>query len=256
MSKILFIPDCQIRPDNLEQNAPLLRAVGELLIKERPDVVVNIGDFWDMFSLNSYDMKSRNRVTIDGDEVNADIEAGIVGMQALLAPLWDLQHRQRTSKHKVYNPRMIFTMGNHEQRVDRFPELKGFVDIPAELDSMGWEVHDYLEPVYIDGIAFCHYFYNPLSGRPYGGTAEFRLNKMKHSFVQGHEQTFKHATEYLNTGKAISALVAGACYLHDEGYKGYQGNNHFRGCFVLDNVKDGMYDLKQFSTDTLLGVEQ
>lgn len=253
MSKILFIPDCQIRPDNLDLNAPLLRAVGELLVKERPDVVVNIGDFWDFYSLNSYDMKSRNRVTIDGDEVNADVEAGILGMHHLLAPLWDLQHRQKASKHKVYNPRMIFTMGNHEQRVDRFPELKGFVDISETLNDMGWEVHDYLEPVYIDGVAFCHYFYNPLSGRPYGGTAEFRLNKMKHSFVQGHEQTFKHATEYLNNGKAISALVAGACYLHDEGYKGHQGNNHFRGCFILDNVQDGMYDLKQYSIYTLLG---
>lgn len=255
MSKILFIPDTQIRPDNVMLNAPLLEAVGELIVKERPDVVVHIGDHWDMYSLNSYDMKSRNRVTIDGDEVNADIEAGIQGMHILLAPLWELQHRQRTNKHKVYNPRMIFTMGNHEQRVDRFPELKGFVDIPEILDEMGWEVHDYLEPVYIDGVAFCHYFYNPLSGRPYGGTAEFRLNKMKCSFVQGHEQTFKHATEYLNNGTAISGLVAGACYLHDEGYKGYQGNNHYRGCFILDNVREGMYDLKQHSMYSLLGEE-
>lgn len=255
MTTILVIPDTQIRPDNLELNKPLLEEVGKLITSLRPDVVVHIGDHWDMFSLNSYDMKSRNRVTFDGNEVTEDINAGVDGMHTLLEPLWDLQRRQKESKHKVYRPRMIFTMGNHEQRVDRFPELKSLVSIPEILDDMGWEVHDYLEPVYIEGVAFCHYFYNPLSGRPYGGTAEFRLNKMKSSFVQGHEQTFKHAVEYLNNGTAISALVGGACYLHDEGYKGFQGNNHYRGCFILRDVHDGMYDLEQVSTRRLLGKE-
>jgi hypothetical protein len=251
--KILLIPDTQIRPNNLELNTPLLQALGQQIIKERPDVVVHIGDHWDMDSLNSYEMKSRNRLTFDGNEVTADIAAGVDAMQVLLEPLWDLQRRQKESKHKVYNPRRIFTMGNHEQRVDRFVELKGMVDIPEILNDLGWEVHDYLEPVEINGVHFCHYFYNPLSGRPFGGTAEFRLNKMKYSFVQGHEQTFKHAVEYLNNGSAISALIGGACYLHDEGYKGFQGNNHYRGAFILHNVRDGKYDLEQLSIDRLLG---
>lgn len=252
-SNILFIPDTQIRPDNLAQNAPLLAAVGELIVTQRPDVIVHIGDHYDMFSLNSYDMKSRNRLTFDGDEVYADIEAGHQGMDILLGPLKALQARQRASKHKVYNPRLVFTMGNHEQRVDRFPELHSLVDLKADLNDMGWEVYDYLEPVYIEGVAFCHYFYNPLSGRPFGGTAEYRLNKIKCSFVQGHEQTLKFATEYMSNGRTITGLVAGACYLHDEGYKGFQGNNHYRGCFFLNNASEGTYDLEQVSAGSLLG---
>ncbi|MNM92455.1 hypothetical protein D3C81_1047900 [compost metagenome] len=92
-----------------------------------------------------------------------------------------------------------------------------------------------------------------MSGKPIGGTAEYRLNKLKLSFVQGHEQTFKYAQEYLNDGRKISALVGGSCYLHDEVYKGFQGNNHFRGCFMLHNVHDGMYDLEQVSAERLLG---
>ena len=250
--KILFIPDTQIRPDNLEQNTPLLLALAQRIITERPDVVVMIGDWWDMHSLSLYDLKPNNRLVIDGDEVNADVNAGIDAMHILLGALWDLQARQRESKHKVYRPLLIFTMGNHEQRILRFPELRGFVNLAEVLNDMGWEVHDFLEPVYINDVAFCHYFYNPNSSRPYGGTAEFRLNKMKCSFVQGHEQTFKYATEYMNNGKAISGLVAGSCYLHDEGYKGYQGNNHFRGAFMLNNVQEGMYDLEQLSIYELL----
>lgn len=253
MQNILVIPDTQIRPDNLELNAPLLSAIGELIVAWKPDTIVHIGDHFDMHSLSTYDMPKRNRRTFDGQEVEADIKAGLAGMSYLLNPLFKEQERQRNNKHKVYNPRRVFTLGNHEERADRFAELKGLIDIRCELDFMGWEVYDYLEPCFIEQIMFVHYAANPLSGRPYGGTAEYRLNKMKTSFVQGHEQTFKYAEEYLNDGRSISALVGGACYLHDEPYKGYQGNNHFRGCFMLHGADSGRYDLEQVSTRRLIG---
>lgn len=253
MTNILVIPDTQIRPDNLELNAPLLDAVGKLIVERRPDVVVHIGDHWDMFSLSTYDLTPRNRRTFDGGEVNADFEAGVQGMEYLMAPLKALQAQQRTNKQKIYNPRKVFTKGNHDQRPDRFNELKGMIDIAGCLEDFGFEYYDYLEPCYIEDIAFVHYAANPLSGRPYGGTAEYRLNKMKTSFVQGHEQTFKYATEYLNNGRAISALVGGSCYLHDEPYKGPQGNNHYRGAFYLSNACAGVYDLEQISAQRLVG---
>lgn len=251
MTNILVIPDTQIRPDNLMQNAPLLCAVGKLIVDWRPDVVVHIGDHFDMRSLSTYDMPSRNRRTFDGAEVEDDVNAGMEAMDMLLAPLWELQGRQRLSKHRVYNPRRVFTLGNHEQRVDRFNELKGLVDLRGELDNLGWEVYDYLEPCIIEDIMFVHYAANPMSGKPVGGTAEYRLNKLKGSIVTGHEQTFKYAQEYLNDGRAISALVGGACYLHDEPYKGYQGNNHFRGAFCLHGASRGIYDLEQVSASRL-----
>lgn len=252
-SNILVIPDTQIRPNNLAMNAPLLAAVGQIIVDWRPDVVVHIGDHWDMSSLSTYDFAPRNRNTFDGGEVQADVEAGIEAMEILLNPLNELQARQRASKHKVYSPRRVLTLGNHEQRADRFNELNGLVDLRAEADALGWEVYDYLEPCFIEQIMFTHYVPNPLSGKPVGGTAEYRLNKVKCSFVQGHEQTFKYAQEYLNDGRRISALVGGACYLHDEPYKGYQGNNHFRGAFLLHGASSGLYDLEQLSASRLLG---
>lgn len=255
-TNILVIPDTQIRPDNIDVNTPLLKAVGELITSWRPDVIVHIGDHWDMHSLSTYDLAPRNRRTFDGGEVNEDFNVGWHGMEILMSSLTALQAQQRLNKHKIYNPRKVFTMGNHEQRVDRFNELKGMIDIPAALEDFGFEVYDYLEPCYIEDIAFVHYAANPLSGRPYGGTAEYRLNKMKTSFVQGHEQTFKYATEYLNNGRAISALVGGACYLHDEPYKGPQGNNHYRGCFMLHDACDGVYDLEQVSAQRLCGYKK
>lgn len=252
-NKVLVIFDTQIRPDNLELNRPLLQAIGQLIVKERPTHIVHIGDHWDMKSLSLYDFPKNNRVVFDGAEVQKDVTAGQVGLHYLVSPMWDLQLQQRVNKKKVYSPKMHFTMGNHEQRVDRFNELNGLVDLKKIAEAFGFEVHPFLKPVKIGGVAFVHYAYNPLSGRPLGGTAEYRLNKLKLSFVQGHEQVFKYAQEYLNDGRKISALVCGSCYLHDEEYKGFQGNNHFRGVAMLHDVRDGVYDLEQISVERLLG---
>lgn len=251
-NKVLCIFDTQIRPDNLELNRPLLKAIGKLIVKERPTHIVHIGDHFDMKSLSTYDFAKNNRVVFDGNEVYEDVKAGRIGLDYLVEELELLQGQQRLNKKKVYQPEMHFTMGNHEQRVDRFNELKGLVDLKEDIEQFGFEVHPFLKPVKIGGVAFVHYAYNPLSGRPLGGTAEYRLNKLKLSFVQGHEQVFKYAQEYLNDGRKISALVCGSCYLHEEDYKGFQGNNHFRGVAMLHDVKDGMYDLEQISVERLL----
>ena len=40
-------------------------------------------------------------------------------------------------------------------------------------------------------------------------------------------------------GKMRIGLINGACYDFPEGYKGWQGNNHFRGITMLHEVKDG-----------------
>ena len=250
--KIVVIADTQRRPDNVQVNTPLDHALGNLIVKERPDIVVHIGDHWDMPSLSTYDMPKNNRRTIDGREVAADVDAGCESMERILAPLRDLQRRQGDSKHRVYRPRMVFTLGNHEERILRFPELRGLVGIEDMFEGTPWEVYDYLEPATFGGVEFVHYAANPLSGRPYGGSAEYRLNKTKMSVVQGHEQTFKYAMEFLNNGRALSFLVGGACYLHDEPYKGPQGNNHYRGAFILHNVKEGKYDLEQVSCERML----
>lgn len=249
---ILVIPDTQIRPDNLELNRPLLSAIGQLIVDWRPDVVVHIGDHFDMKSLCHYDFPKNNRMVFDGDEVKEDVAAGKQGLFYLQKALNEFNFKQAVAKKARYRPELHFTLGNHEQRVDRFNELKGLVDLPSTIKNAGWRVHPFLKPVEIEGVHFVHYAYNAMSGKPIGGTAEYRLNKLKLSFVQGHEQTFKYAQEYLNDGRKISALVGGSCYLHDEGYKGFQGNNHFRGCFKLHNVHDGMYDLEQVSVERLL----
>ena len=40
----------------------------------------------------------------------------------------------------------------------------------------------------------------------------------------------------------MTAIIAGSCYEHDEGYMGPQGNEHWRGFYMLHEVKDGAFD--------------
>ena len=46
------IPDSQVTPDSPTRH---LKAAGNFIVEHQPDVIVNIGDFWDMKSLCPYD---------------------------------------------------------------------------------------------------------------------------------------------------------------------------------------------------------
>ena len=101
MTKHLLIPDTQVK-----EGTPLhhLEALGNYIVKKRPDVIVHIGDHWDMPSLSSYD---RGKKAMEGRRVLSDIEAGKRGMEALLTPMWNLQAKQRANRKKVYTGKSL-----------------------------------------------------------------------------------------------------------------------------------------------------
>ena len=103
----------------------------------------------------------------------------------------------------------------------------------------------------INGILFSHYFANPLSGRPYTGKAASLLQRIGKSFVMGHRQELDFTARELCDGTRQIGIVAGAFYQHDEGYKGYQGNKHWRGVVVLHEVENGWGDSMFVSLDYL-----
>jgi len=239
MKKILIIPDTQCKPG--VPNAHL-GWLGKYIVDTRPDIIVHLGDHFDLPSLSSYD---KGTAAIEGKRVVADIEAGREAMRLLEKPIISLQAAQRRYKKPIYNPRKVFLMGNHEQRLERYvnsnPELIGMLSYD-DFDLKGWETYDYLQIVNIENILFSHYFANPMSGRPYTGRAASLLQRVGKSFVMGHRQELDFACRELVDGSKQLAIVAGAFYQHDEGYKGYQGNKHWRGVVVLHEAADGWAD--------------
>lgn len=239
----LMIPDTQCKPDI---DMAYLDWLGKYIADKQPDVIVHIGDHADMPSLSSYD---KGKGAAEGKRVKKDIEAAIEGMNRLLKPLFDLQQSQRDAYGAVkYKPKMVFTLGNHEERIMRHvndnPELQGFLGYDTlRYEDMGWEVFDYLKPVTINGVSYCHFMANPMTGKPYGGMAMNILKNVGESFCMGHKQTLDVATRFLPaSGRQQWAIIAGAYYEHEEGYKGHQGNHHWRGIVMKHNVKDGSFN--------------
>jgi hypothetical protein len=238
--KHLVIPDCQVKPGI---SVKYLENIGKYIVEKLPDVIVCIGDFADMPSLSSYDIGKKS---FEGRTYKADIKAVHKGMEALLTPLWKFQEKQRKLKKKVYSPRMILTLGNHEDRIDRAVEndrkLEELISIKdLNYEQYGWEVHDFLDVVVVDGIAYSHYFASGVMGRPVT-SAQALITKKHMSCFAGHQQGRQIAYARKADGSEITCIIAGSCYEHDESYLSSQSNNHWRGFYVLHEVNNGSFD--------------
>lgn len=242
----LVVPDTQIRKgvptDHIE-------ALGNYIVAKQPEVIILLGDWWDMPSLSSY----ASAYEKEGGRLEDDIESGFEGLDRLIGPLEAYNKRR---KHK-YKPKMYFITGNHENRLNRYldahPELKGLESFEylKRLKQYGIKVIPFLEPKVLNGISYAHYFYAKLTGRALGGTAQSKLNKLKFSYVQGHVPNLCIAREQLNNGKVIRGLVAGTFCMHKEDFHGPQGD-HWNGVIMLNDVKNGDYSLCEVQLDFLL----
>jgi len=248
----LVIPDTQAKPGVPTVH---LEWIGAYIIERKPDVVVHLGDHADMPSLSSYDVGKRS---FEGRRYNNDIDAANEAFDILCAPLERYQDHQRKIKHKLYQPELHITLGNHEDRINRATnddaKLHGLISTDdLNYAAHGFTVHEYLQPVAIDGIYYAHYWAAPMTGRALGGSALSRLSKIGHSFVMGHQQTLDYAVRFLpGSGQQQFGLVCGAAYLHSENYKGgLQGNAHWRGIIVLHQCENGAADPMFVSLDYL-----
>jgi hypothetical protein len=249
-TKHLVIPDCQVKPG---VDVSHLDHIGQYIIDKMPDVIVCIGDFADLPSLSSYDRGQRSAV---GRTYFEDVQSVRNAMKRLLAPMRAYNADRLKRRKAQYRPRMVLTLGNHEDRIRRAIEedarLYGTIslkDLGYEED--GWEVHPFLEVVVIDGIAYSHYFCSGPLGRPV--TSARALVKAKHmSATMGHTQLSDiYMGDVRADGKPMIGLFCGTCYLHDEEYLGPQGNSMRRQIVVKHEVEDGKYDPMFVSLDYL-----
>ena len=248
MSRVhCVIPDVQAKAGN---DFTFLKYVGQYIAEKKPDVIVQIGDFADMPSLSSYD---RGKKSFEGRSYTQDIEAADEAMRSLLTPIKAEKVRLKVNKQKQWNPRMILTLGNHCERINRAIEedrkLDGLISI-EDLPYREWEVYPFLQPVEIDGVFYCHYFPTGVLGRP-AVTASAMVSKLHASCVAGHQQGKQVAYGKKPDGSMITCIIAGSCYKHEEPYLNFQGNKHWRGIIMLHEVRDGTFDEMFVSLDYL-----
>ena len=248
--KHFVIPDTQCKPDVPMEH---LDWCGQYILEKRPDVVIHLGDHWDLPSLSVYEEKGSKQ--LENKRYKEDVAAGIEGMRLLLGPI-DRFNKQAARQHRtVYQPRLVMLTGNHEDRITRAinkdpTHLEGIISLDDLHREDAWEVVPFLQPINIDGIMYCHYFCSGIMGRAIQ-RAQLLLTKKHMSCVAGHLQGRDIAYGQRADGKTITALIAGSFYQHEEEYLNSQTNNHWRGVYVLHEVNDGCFDEMPVSIEYL-----
>jgi hypothetical protein len=233
--RIAVIPDMQVKPDI---DLSYCSRIGQYLADKKPDIILQGGDFGDMPSLNNYDLPGSKGM--EGQRYKADILAVQTAMRMMMTPI--REEMERTG----WNPRLVLTLGNHEDRINRAvkatPKLEGVIGLcDLHYEEWGWEVIPFLQPITICGVSFAHYFCSGVMGRPIT-TARALLTKKHMSCFAFHQQGRDIAFGTRGDGSQMIAVIAGSCYEHDEHYLNPQTNNHWRGLYILNDAIDGAFE--------------
>lgn len=247
MTTHLILPDPHAHPDHNNDRATY---AGRLAAELRPDVIIILGDLWDMPSLSSYDKNKRSH---EGRRYSADVDAGL-----------DFQDRfwQEVKKTKKKLPRRIFLIGNHEQRIERAadinPELYGTISYrDLDLDRYYDTIIDYNGStpgiLDVDGVSYAHYFVSGVLSRPIGGQhpGYSLVTKKLQSCTQGHTHVYDWNIGTDARGNKVMGLVAGVFQDYNSSYAGEAQKLWTAGVTIKRHVEDGYYEPEFVSLQTL-----
>ncbi len=249
--EILIIPDSHARMD-----APNDRFswAGEFALDRQPNAIINIGDMADMTSLSMYDI---GKLPAEGRRYEDDIHASHNACHLFNRAIQRYNNTHTKWKKKKYQPTMVITLGNHENRIPRAcnedPKLEGKLSLrDLAYESYGWEVIPYLQPYVYEDIAFQHYFTSGVLGRPIGGDnhAATLVKKGLMSCVQGHSHTrdFSELTDAI--GRKRFGLVVGCYYDHPDHFT-TEADRYWRGLVYLHDVQNGQAEPEFLAFDYL-----
>ncbi len=227
----VVISDCQVSPG---VDTSYLEWIGKYIAYVKPQRIICLGDFADMKSLYNYKKES-----FDSEEYKADVKSAKDAMAILMKPI--LEEIAKTE----WKPSLDLTLGNHEHRITKVAKadkkIGSFISVDdLEYEKYGWTVHDFLVPVTLDGIAYCHYFTATNMGAPIP-SAKNLVDRKHMSCVMGHRQHYETHRASRPDGTTIVGLLAGSSYVHDEDYLGPQNNDYSRQIWVLNNIDRGSF---------------
>ena len=247
--KAYIVPDVQCRADAPNDHVDWIASD---IVRRKPDLIVVLGDWWDLPSLSTH--SEPGSASMEGARVEDDIRAGNEAFARLAGPVQAEIDRLARNHRARWTPKRVFLFGNHEHRlaraVERDPKWAGIIGEHHML-TPGFERYPFLARFWDNGICYSHFFQSSHSSHAIGGSIDNRLNKLKCSFTMGHQQTLLYGLQHCVGGRVIQGLVAGAFYQHDEDYAGPQGNDHWRGIVVKNEVYRGRYDPCFVSLDYL-----
>lgn len=228
--------------------------LGNLIFDIKPDYTVDLGDFSDLSSLNSYDTRYPKAIVAQNYE--SDIETTIDAQEKIWA---------KFIQRKVRKPRRYGFEGNHENRIKKAlshdPRLEGskygisfkhlqtnrFYDEYFHYKNGAPAIHA------IDGVNYAHFissgnYGTALSGLHHGYALTVKLSA---SATVGHSHKFNYFVKQEARPNPIHGLVAGCFKGKDEHWAGQANNEWRKGVCIKRNIKNGDYDLQWISMEEL-----
>ena len=253
MSLILPFGDCHVDD---EQDLGRFDTAGQFILDKRPDHIVMMGDFLTLNCLSAWD--NDKRAKMEGRRYASEIDAGNEALDRLLKPMVQYNKRRRKNKSKQYRPNMVFLLGNHEDRLDRYlerdPTFAGTVSIEKDLRlrARGFTTVPYREYYYIDDIGFTHIPHNksaPISGVDITRKAQAVTVKSV-VFGHTHEQHLSHIHKE-GMPHLQDTYNCGCFFDKKEDYVHGKVTNYWRGLSLLHAWKPGRFDVDSYALGRL-----
>jgi hypothetical protein len=234
----LFIGDHHRKP-GLDNSDTVM--IGELIEYLLPPVIWEMGDWYDMPSLSSWDV---DKASFGQESLAADIEAGNAARAILNKHIAAAKRR-----NKRYDPLLIAIKGNHENRLNKLLSCAmyaRFRDCIPAMDYTGWVEVPFLRTHWVDGIGAVHYLPYGRMGKPASSARNMHRWSGRRSVFAGHSHEADVYLEVDSFGKQTGAVQVGCSFTHPEDWNVMQ-HRFWRGVMQAVDVEDGSFGLDMWS---------
>lgn len=244
---ILVIPDSHVH----SEDTPLGRffTAGEIALEEKAHTIVIIGDFVSFDSISFH--AKRGSLEKEGLRLKKDLDSGVEAFKMLMQPIFEYNKKQRKQKGKQYKPTIIYTKGNHENRLDRFieenPVLEGMFELEQGFnDVYPVQFYEYGKYAEVSGILFTHI---PMKGgRPLAtriNSTGQALELVDKPIVYGHTHRLeiKQRTR-VGSNKLITAVNVGCFFPGIPGYMTNDKASWWKGLVLLEDYASGEFNIR------------
>ncbi len=246
--KAVVVGDLHFHPGYDNKRAGVIGefAAEELQSAGDEGYLILMGDVGDCVAFNDHGSK----LELEGSRWKADCEVTRDGLESIMAPFY---RRKRKLPHR------IVTLGNHENRVNRWlaqePRFEGMMSVEdLGFKEAGFTAFPYGQMVNVGGVNFVHHL-GTQTGRAAQITSPTNgIKSIGVSTVVGHSHKASY-TPVPYRDRYIHGIDTG-CAIHkdmgfDEGWSHQTAHLYRRCIWVLDNIHDGDFDFRQVRLDTL-----
>jgi hypothetical protein len=220
--------------------------LGQFCAEEQPDYIVQIGDWSDVTSLNSHGTK----LELEGARWREDVECTRESLFMFMDPI---------QRRKKKMPQRVITLGNHEQRVNRWiaqePRFEGTMSVDdLGFERFGFQVFPFGREAEVAGFDFVHHL-GSSTGRAAAITSPSNgIKAVGKSTVVGHTHIAHHVPVPYKD-RTVHGLDLGCAIHKDMGHSeswSHPTAHKYRRCvWVLDNAADGDADFREVRLSSL-----